>query len=82
MIAIPHIFLTNYLKSENFTISSADPCIVIIRTDSDQISYNLIQCATVQAPGYVLCAQKPFPSAISHEDDFRMMYVIGIFPIR
>jgi hypothetical protein len=77
-ISIDHnstYIFNDLFKSKNLTLSSNDLCIVIIRTDSSKISYELIQCNTVHSPGYILCAQKPFQSAIPHEEDFRMMYV-------
>jgi hypothetical protein len=46
-----------------------------MRTDSNQISYELIQCTAAHSSAYVLCAQKPFQSAIPHEEEFKMMYV-------
>ncbi|CAF4701396.1 unnamed protein product [Rotaria sp. Silwood1] len=60
------------LKSENLTSLSNNFCMIIIRTESNNISYELIQCNAVQLPGYILCAQKPFESAISYEEEFKM----------
>jgi hypothetical protein len=70
-------------KYHNLTLlSSNDLCIVIYRTGLNKTSYELIQCIAVHSSGYVLCAQKPFSSMISYEEEFQMMYVIPVYPIR
>jgi hypothetical protein len=62
-------------KFDNLTFSSNQLCLAIMRTDSNKISYELIQCNAAYSSAYVLCAQKPFPSAIPYEEEFKIMYV-------
>lgn len=67
--------LKNLFKSNNLTLIENNLCLVIYRTNLNQIVYELIQCIDVHAPGYVLCAQEPLQSEISYEQQFHQMYV-------
>jgi len=69
-------------KYNNLTLLSNNLCIVIYRTELNKISYELIQCTAIHSPGYVLCAQNPVQSMVLHEEEFQMMYVIPVYPIR
>ncbi|CAF1111625.1 unnamed protein product [Rotaria sordida] len=61
------------LKFNNLTLLSNNLCMIIIRTESNKISYELIQCNTIQSPGYFLCTQKPLESAIPYEEEFKII---------
>ena len=80
-------FIFNELfPSENSALISNDFCIALMRTYTNETSYELLQCSKVHSPGYVLCAQKPLQSMIPYEEEFKMMYVdiflIPVYPIR
>ncbi|CAF3749172.1 unnamed protein product [Adineta steineri] len=58
----------------NLTLISNELCISIMRTSSNNISYELISCSNVYTPAYILCAQKPFQSTSSYEEDFQIIH--------
>ncbi|CAF1439354.1 unnamed protein product [Adineta ricciae] len=58
-------------KSNSLVSSSNLLCVVIKRTDSNAVLGELIQCLLARPPGSVLCAQKPYPSAIPHDEEFQ-----------
>jgi hypothetical protein len=65
-------------RYSNLTFLSIDLCMVIYRTELNKIFYELMPCTEVRLPGYVLCAQKPFQSNISHEEEFQINRYIPI----
>jgi len=70
-------------RYSNLTLLSNGLCLLIYRTELNKIFYELMRCSEMRSPGYVLCSQKPYPSIISHEEEFQMMYVYtGYIPIR
>ena len=58
-------------RYSNLTLLPIDFCLMINRTETNKIFYELMSCADVRSPGYVLCSQKPFPSLISSQEDFQ-----------
>lgn len=63
--------LNDLFQSDNRTLLSNNLCISINRTETNKTLYELIQCDDVHIPGYFLCAQKPLPSAIPYEEEFK-----------
>jgi len=58
------------------TIPINDRCLVLYRTDSNEISYELSQCSQASIVDSILCLQQPFASVFVHEEDFQDMYVL------